>query len=71
MIDPTKDNFTQLLSIKNILAELRVSKGDYCRALSISKDEDLELHLKRHPNSSFVNNYFDVDVKVWKTNKDM
>ena len=47
MIDPTKDNFTQPLSVKEILDKLEISKNDYYRALSISKDEDLELHLKR------------------------
>ena len=34
MIDPTKDNFTQLLSVKEILDELEISKEDYYRALS-------------------------------------
>ena len=55
VIDPTKNNFTQPLSVKEILDELEISKDDYYRALSISKDEELELHLKRKPNSCFVN----------------
>ena len=71
MIDPTKDNYTQPLSISEILDELEISKDDYHRALSISKDEDLELHLKRQPDSCFVNNYFDVDLKAWQANMDM
>ena len=66
----TKDNFTQSLSVKEILDELEISKDDYYRALSISKDEDLELHLKREPNSCFVNNYFDVGLKAWQENID-
>ena len=65
VIDPTKDNFTQPLSVKEILDELQVSKDDYYRALPISKDGDSELHLKREPNSCFGNNYFDAAVKVW------
>ena len=44
VIDPTKDNFTQQLSLKDILDELEIFKNDHYRALSISKDEDLELH---------------------------
>ena len=68
MIDPTKDNFTQPLSVKEILDELEISKDDYYRALSISKDESLELHLKRKPNSCFVNNYFDVGLKAQQVN---
>ena len=41
VIDPTKDNYTQPLCISEILDELEISKDDYYRALSISKDEDL------------------------------
>ena len=36
----------------------------------MSKCEDLELHLKKKANSCFVNNCFDVDLKVWQTNMD-
>ena len=39
VIDPTKDNFTQPLSIKEVLDELKFSKDDYYRALSISKED--------------------------------
>ena len=71
VINRTKDNFTQPLRVKEILNELENSKDDYYRALSISKDEDLELHLKRVPNSCFVNNYFDVGLKAWQANMDI
>ena len=64
MIGPTKKNFTQPLSAKETLDELEISKDDYYRALSISKDEDLELRLKREPYFSFVINYFDVSLKA-------
>ena len=60
VINRIKDDFTQPLSIKEILDELKISKDDDYRVLSISKDEDLELHLKRQPNFCFVTNYFDV-----------
>ena len=69
VIDPAKDNFTQQLSVKEILDELEISKDDYCRALSISKD--LEMHLRRGPNFCFVNNYFDVGLKAWQANMDI
>ena len=49
VIDQTKDNFTTPLSVKKVLHELEVSRDDYYRALSISKDEDLKLNLKRKP----------------------
>ena len=71
LMDPTKDNFTQPLSIKEILDKLEISSDDYYRTLPISKDEDLELHLKRQPNSCFVNNYFDVGLKTWQDNIDI
>ena len=66
MIGPTKDNFTEPISVKEILDELETSKNDYYKAFSISKDEDLQLHLKREPNSCFANNYFNVGLKVWQ-----
>ena len=50
MIGPTKDNFTQCLSIQEILDELEVSNDNYYEALTVSKDDDLELHLKRQTN---------------------
>ena len=68
VVDPTKDDFTQPLSIQQILDELEISNDDYYKALSISNDEDLELHLKWQPNSCFVNSYFDVGLKAWQTN---
>ena len=44
---------------------------DYCKALSVSKNEDLKLHSKRQPNSCSVNNYFDVGLKAWQANIDI
>ena len=71
MIDPTKNNFTQPLGIQEILDELKLSKDDYDKALSVSKDDNLELHLKTQPNSCFVNNCFNVGLKSWQTNMDI
>ena len=51
VIDPTKVNSTQPLSIKEVLDELKISEDDYYKALSISKDEDLELCLEIQHNS--------------------
>ena len=48
-----------------------MSTDAYYRVLSISKDEHLELHLKREPNFCFVNNYFDVCLKAWQANTDI
>ena len=51
---------------KELLEKLEISKDDYYRAFSTTKDEDLELHLKREANSCFVINYFDVGLKTWQ-----
>ena len=53
VIDPTKDSFTQPLSKTKIIDNLGISKDDYYRALSISKDGDLDLRLKREFHESF------------------
>ena len=71
VIYPTKDNFTQPLSVKEVLEELEVFKNDCYRVFSKSKDEDLELHLKRELNSCFANNYFDVGLKAWLARMDI
>ena len=71
VIDPTKDNFTQPLSIQEILDELEIAKDDYYKSLSVLKDDNLELLLKRQPNSCFVNTYFDVGLKAWQANMDI
>ena len=34
-------------------------------------DENLELYLKKKCNPCFVNNYFDVGLKVWQANMDI
>ena len=62
---------SQPVSVKEILDELENSKDDYYRAFSVSKNEDLELRLKREPNFCFVINYFDVGLKAWLANMDI
>ena len=49
-------NLNQPLSIKKILDDLKIS-NDYYKAFPILKSEGLGLHLKRQPNSCFVNNF--------------
>ena len=71
VVDPTKDSFTQPLSIQDILNEVEISEDDYYKALSISKDKNSELHLKSQPNSCFFDNHFDVGLKAWQANIDI
>ena len=58
-------------SIDDILSGLNISKVDYYKALSISTDEDYQIHLKRLPNSCFVNNYFTLGLSSWEANLDI
>ena len=72
MIDPTKDSLILPVSVKETLDELEISKDDYYRDFSISKVENLELHLIRKPSFYFFfNNYFNCGLKAWKANKDI
>ena len=50
---------------------MSISSEEYYRALSISEDNDYELHLIRPPNSFFVNNYFSDGLKAWQANMDI
>ena len=65
------ENFVQAMNIPEILAELWITDDYYYKALCISKDDDLELHLKRKKSSCFVNNYFNVRLKACQANMDI
>ena len=71
MIYLTKDNSSERPSLKESLYELKISKDHYYRALSISKNKYLELHLKKQPDFCFANNYFDAGLKSWQENIDI
>ena len=69
-IDPRIGKFVQLLSIPEILAELKILDDDYCKSLSLSKDDGRELHLKGKSDSCFANKYFNDGLKCWQENMD-
>ena len=71
IIDPSKDDFDSPLSVKEILDQLNITEEQYYYALSISKDTDFQLHLKRPTNSCFVNNYFVEGLCAWEANIDI
>ena len=48
-----------------------ITEDDYYWALSISPDNDYEIHLKRSTGSCFVNNYNPVLLKAWEANLDI
>ena len=57
---PSRDDFTEIKSISEVLKELNISEEEYENVLKISDDNGFQLHLRRPTNSSFVNNYFDI-----------
>ena len=71
IIDPNKDDFESPLSISEILSTLSITSEQYYDALSISPDQDFQLHLMRPPNSCFVNNYFVEGLQAWEANIDI
>ena len=50
---------------------MRITEDDYYWTLSISPDNDNEIHLKRSTGSCFVNNYNPVLLKAWEANLDI
>ena len=71
IVDPSKENYEDPGSIPDILYKLDLMVEDYYNALSISKDSDFEIHLRRPPNSCFVNNYFAEGLLAWEANLDI
>ena len=58
IIDLSRENYVNVPSISEILQELKILELDYYEALSISSDDDFQIHLKREPNACFINSYF-------------
>ena len=63
-LNPSKKTFTasqgteEIKSIDEILEFLEISRFDYEQALSISDNQDFQIHCRRPSNSCCVNNYF-------------
>ena len=70
-LDPSKPNYESNETIESILLRLGISDENYYQALSLSSSTDYELHLKRPPNSCFINNYNPVMLLAWKANMDL
>ena len=70
-LDPGKANYDSNLTAEQLLASCKVSMQDYKWALSISADDEFELHLKRPVDSCFINNYFEAGIKGFRANVDL
>ena len=54
-LDETKSDFKVLTNISKVLNELELTESEYYEALSISSDNDFQIHFRRLPNSCFIN----------------
>ena len=71
VIGPEKEHCKPHPTKDKILLKSDISKVDCYHDLSISVDDDYELHHIRSPNSCFVNNYFDTGLRAWQANMDI
>ena len=69
--DVQREDYIKPKSIEEILNMLDINVDAYYRSLEISDDNDFQIHLRRTPNSCFVNNYFRVGLEVWEANMDI
>ena len=54
-----------------ILQQLNITPEDYYNTLSISSDNDFQIHLKHQPEECFINKYFVQGLQTWKANTDI
>ena len=66
-----KETYNPNRTIEDILHSLDIAENDYYEALSTAAGTDYELHLKRPPNSCFINNYSPSVLKAWQANMDL
>ena len=71
ILNPLKENYIEPKSISEILSASEITEQEYYNALTISTDTDFQIHLKRFPNSCFINNYFVDGLLAWEANLDI
>ena len=59
------------MTINEILNSLQITRNEYYTCLAISGGDEHEIHLKRPPNSCFINNYDPVVLLAWQANMDI
>ena len=71
-INPSdKDNYKQGMTVDSVLSLLHIDKSEYYNCFPIASGTDYEIHLKRPPNSCFVNNYNPIILFAWQANMDI
>ena len=66
-----KMNYRQDMTVSNVLDYLQIHRSEYYNCLSIASGTDYEIHLKRPPNSCFINNYNPIVLFAWQANMDI
>ena len=66
-----KSNFKGDMTTDEILSVLKIGKSEYNNCLGIAGENEYEIHLKRPPNSCFVNNYNPIVLLAWQANMDI
>ena len=70
-LDPGKASYADNLTVNEALKFLNVVEVDYYDALSLSPTSVHEIHLRRSPNSCFINNYNPITLKAWRANMNL
>ena len=68
---PSNNNFSNDMSIREILSDIKITENDYYWALSVSPETYYEIHLKSCPGSCIINNYNSVLLKTKEANLDI
>ena len=59
------------MTIDQILSALEITKSEYYFCLSVAAGMEHEIHLKRPPNSCFINNFIPIVFLAWQANMDI
>ena len=67
-LDPSKTSYVDNLTTNKAFKVLNIAEIDYFDIPSLSLKADYEIHFRQPPNSSFINNYNPVILKIWRAN---
>ena len=69
--DPARYDSEEVSTIEDILIQPQILASEYEASLSMSDDNDFQVHLNRSPNSCFLNNCHLVRILAWGIKLDM
>ena len=61
-----KVNYRPDMTVDDVLYYLHIDKSEYYNYLSVATGVDYGIHLKRPPNSCFINNYNPIVLFAWQ-----